>query len=125
MTLVELWLDHDNLYCPVTGNHILSSEHFSASPATAFVFPVDGDDFECITHELKLIEEKVNPEGWEDDLEEEDDGSLEYSSRIGRFLKAIEKEPHLLVFKITTSGMACGPVSSTVYVGIDMNFQEE
>lgn len=123
MTLIELCLHHDNLYCPATGHHILSSEHFSPSPATEFVFPVEGDDFECISPELKRIDEKVNPEGWEDELLDEDD-DLDQPGRIERFLDAIVDNPHLVVFKITTSGMACGPVSSTVYVGIDMDFHD-
>ena len=37
-------------------------------------------------------------------------------------MKAIKKIKNLIVFSITTRGMACGPVSSTVHVGIDMNY---
>lgn len=121
MHLVELDLNHDNLYCPVTGHHILSSEHFSQSPATVFVFPVEGDDFEVLSDEFKLIDENTNPDGWEDDMDDDED----YPNRLERFLQAIKDIPNLLVFCITTYGMACGPTSATVYVGIDMNYREK
>jgi hypothetical protein len=119
MNLLKLYLNHDNLFCPVTGHHILSSHHFEPSPATKFVYPLEGDDFEVISDDLKIIEEKVNPEGWEEEADDDDD----YPKRLIRFLKAIKDVPNLIVFCITTSGMSCGPTSSTVYVGIDMNYQ--
>ena len=40
--------------------------------------------------------------------------------RFERFSEAI-KDSHIVCFSITTYGMACGQVSSTVYIGINMN----
>ena len=46
-------------------------------------------------------------------------------SNVERFLAAIKDKPNLVVFAITTSGIARGPVSSTMHICIDMNYSEE
>ena len=43
-----------------------------------------------------------------------------------RFCERLRKEhPNLLVFGFTSHGMACGPVSNTIYVAIDFAFATE
>lgn len=115
MQHVQLDLSHDNFYCPVTGFHMLSKDHYEASPATLFVYPEDAGEFEWYSQELEELEFTVNTHEIVDECE---DGL----SEIERFLLAIQDKPNLVVFTITTSGIACGPVSSTVHIGIDMNY---
>jgi hypothetical protein len=45
------------------------------------------------------------------------------SDELIEFLKAY-KAPTWAVFEITTSGMACGPVSSTVWMVVDLDPEE-
>lgn len=115
---VQLNLDHDNFFCPVTGFHMLSEEHYEPSPATLFVYIEDAGEFEWYSRELEKLESTVNTEEIEDECE---DGL----SNIERFLVAIKDKPNLVVFTITTSGIACGPVSSTVHIGIDMDYSKK
>jgi hypothetical protein len=97
---------------------MLSEEHYDASPATLFVYIEDAGEFEWYSPELEKLESTINTEEIEDEWE---DGL----SNIERFLAAIKDKPNLVVFTITTSGIACGPVSSTVHICIDMDYCEE
>lgn len=115
---VQLYLNHDIFYCPATGFHILIAEHYEASPATLFIYPEDAGEFEWYSRELVKLEATINTE---DVVDECEDGL----SNLERFMAAIKDKPNLVVFTITTSGIACGPVSSTVHICIDMDYCEE
>ena len=118
MHYVQLDLNHDNFYCPATGFHMLSAEHYEASPATLFVYPEDAGEFEWYSRELEKLESTINTV---DVVDECEDGL----SNVERFLAAIKDKPNLVVFTITTSGIACGPVSSTVHICINMDYCKE
>ena len=62
MHYVQLDLNHDNFYCPATGFHMLSAEHYEASPATLFVYPEDAGEFEWYSKELEKLEATINAE---------------------------------------------------------------
>lgn len=113
MQQVQLYLEHDNFFCPVTGHPIVGPEHFEPSDATAFVYLDEVGDFEHIQDRFAKINEKVNTE----EAMEEDP-----FEQFKRFCDALEDMPSIVVFSLTTMGMACGPVSSTVHIGIDMNY---
>jgi hypothetical protein len=115
MKQIELDLDHVNFYCPVTGEQIVSSELCTPSPATAFIYLDEIGDFVEISEEFAEINEKII------EKENEDEDFFHFET----FMKAIKKIKNLIVFSITTRGMACGPVSSTVHIGIDMNYCNE
>ena len=115
---VQLDLSHDNFYCPATGFHMLSAEHYEASPATLFVYPEDAGEFEWYSREFEKLEATINTE---DVVDECEDGL----SNVERFLAALKDKPNLVVFTITTSGIACGPVSSTVHICINMDYCED
>jgi len=110
MQIVELDLDHFEFYCPVTGIKMMGdAEEFVASPATVFCFVDEVRDFECVTDDFRQAYESASAD--EDLLSEEVFQSLAgYGDR------------NLVCFTITTRGMACGPISSTVRVGINMNY---
>jgi hypothetical protein len=112
MKKIDLDLDHVNFYCPVTGEQIISSELCTPSPATAFIYLDEIGDFVEISDEFTEINEKVI------EKENEEEEFFHFES----FMKAIKKIKNLIVFSITTRGMACGPASSTVHIGIDMNY---
>ena len=115
---VQLDLNHDNFYCPATGFHMLSAEHYEASSATLFVYHEDTGEFEWYSREFEKLEATINTEDVVDECEVE-------LSNVERFLAAIKDKPNLVVFTITTSGIACGPVSSTVHICINMDYCKE
>ena len=115
MQIVRLQLDHSNFYCPVTGQLIVNDEVFQASPATVFTYIDEVGEFEHILPELNEIWEGVEAEADDDDF------------AIDLFEKFVEKieDGAIVCFEITTFGMACGPVSSTVRIAINMNYCDE
>ena len=112
MQQVELVLEHYDFFCPVTGRRILGPEEFSPSPATAFVFPTQVDDFEFIREEFAKIDRKANTKKA---MKDDPDG------RFDRFCEGLKGYTNLVVFSITTCGVACGPVAWTTHIGIDMD----
>jgi hypothetical protein len=93
MQRVELVLDHHDFFCPVTGQRILGPEEFSPSPATAFVFPTQMDDFEFIRDEFARIDRKANTRNA---MKDDPDG------RFARFCEGLKGHTALVVFSITT-----------------------
>ena len=112
MQEVNLVLDHYDFFCPVTGEKILWQEDCKSSPATAFIYVDDSQEFPYITPELlKLFEEKCD---FED--EDEDDGLEPYE----RFLLEIKDMPNLVVFNMIDTES-----SIMMRVGINMNYCAE
>ena len=115
MQTIRLQLDHSIFHCPVTGHLIRDYESFKTSPATVFVYVDEIGDFAHIVPDLNKIWEKTkeNRKNFQDELE-----SFE------RFAGGIDDDA-IVCFEITTSEMGCGPVSSTIRIGIDMNYCDE
>ncbi|MEN9671965.1 MAG: hypothetical protein RL553_230 [Planctomycetota bacterium] len=114
MQEVNLVLDHYDFFCPITGEKILWQEDCKSSPATAFIYVDDSQEFPFITPEfLKLFEEKCD---FEDEDEDEDDGLEPYE----RFLLEIKDMPNLVVFNMNDSES-----SIMIRVGINMNYCKE
>ena len=112
MNSFDLDIDDDfNFFCPITGTQILGPDFFEPSDATVFTFSPEAGDFDSISEPYKaiwdVIGEKYGEEEFGDELWE-------------RFCKRLtEEHPNLLLFGFTTHGIACGPVSNTIYVAID------
>jgi len=117
MQTVRLELDHANFYCPVTGKLITNHEVFQASPATVFTFVSDVGEFGQITPELQELWDSVEAEAEAD----EDDFAMDLFEKFAEKIK----DDAIVCFEITTFGMACGPVSSTVRIAINMNYCDE
>ena len=112
MQLVKLDLNHDNFFCPVTGQTILRAEEaFRASPATVFCYVDEVSDFETISDEAKANFEKL-------EIDEDEDSTEEIFEKFA----STYSDNNVVCFIITTSGMSCGPASSTVRIGIQMNY---
>ena len=82
------------------------------------MYPKDAGEFERYSRELEKLEATINT----DEIVDECEDGL---SNVERFLAAIKDKPNLVVFTITTSGIACGPVSSTVHICINMDYCKE
>ena len=127
--LVELEWDSDDppaLHCPITGKVVAigydpeTGDSFDGQqepkwetiPTVVFHYCPEVGEFSYIKPLLqKTIEEKRHELG-----EEAED--LEDFEILTEYVESLGKVP--LVFALTTHGMATGPVSSTVYVGLDL-----
>ena len=109
MQNIELNLSHHNFYCPTTGKAIVSDEHFEPSNATLFAFLDDINEFIFIRDDLDLRGRAL----------ENDEGSAD--QLIGKLLENVDST-NFACYSITTSGMACGPVSSTIRIAVDMDY---
>jgi len=115
MQIVSLDLNHFDFFCPVTGTRILGAgEGFIPSAAAK------GSWYSEIIEEPEICDSKLRSL-WDSYVEKQDQDDEFYDAN--EFFTAIN-EPTWVAFEITTSGMACGPVSSTAWVVIDMDAAE-
>ena len=113
MVIIQLDLSHDHFFCPVTGQRITGPQTYEASPAQAGMWIGEIiDDPEITSPELE-----AKWKHYEAHVSEEDGIEIE------AFLESVELPNHVC-FEITTSGIACGPCSSTVWYVIDMDYIE-
>jgi len=112
MQVVSLELDGFNFYCPVTGIRILGEGAHQTSPAVAFTYIDEVGELQDLSPELQEIRDRVVQESGPDD------------SAWDRYQKfvALISDDSIVCFEITVCGMACGPVSSTVRIAINMNY---
>ncbi len=117
MQLLELELDHLNLYCPSTGEYILLEDEgvneASLSLKGYWIDEIMGEPF---------IKDADLQNAWDnfiENYEKQNDDFPDYTE-IEAFLVNYP-EPNWVIYKITTHGMACGPIWSTVWTLIDMN----
>lgn len=111
MQIIELDLDHDNLFCPASGARITGPGLYNASPAQKGVF------FYEFPEEAQIEDESLQ-KAWDKFTKKTDDYGIE------DFLDTVD-EPNWVGLKVTTHGMACGPVSFTCLYVIDMNWEED
>ena len=97
----------DRVCCTVCGRAIHSEKDSPGCPHIAFSYIDVVGDFDYVApHVEKLLNE----------IREQDDDSDEHP--VDLLLGKIES-PSMYCLSITSGGMACGPTSSTVIVGID------
>jgi hypothetical protein len=115
MQVVELDVAVDQrFYCPVTGQLILAPEEYTPSPATAFVLPPEAEDFDAMLPGLRKIWDKVRATPGEEN-------AMPWQL-FESFCKELEQHTNLVLFNLTTHGMACGPVSDSVRLCIDFAY---
>ena len=96
-----------NIYCPVCGAALYTQEEDATScEHVVFSYIPDIGEFDYVASYLKT---QV------DDIMETEDEDVE---PVATLLAQLESKS-ILCFSITTSGVACGPTSSTVYVAVD------
>lgn len=124
MKIFNLSLNHFNLFCPVTGDQILSSDFMGESPALILNWCDFNDELEEPTEEMQnLMNECLK------DIEDEKypDYPFEYFSDFGQAFELLIKEKlkpfsNYILYGITTEGISCGPNSSTAYLAFDMGY---
>jgi hypothetical protein len=112
MQIVSIDIDHDNFFCPVTGNQILGAELFEPSAATVFAILDESCTMEHGSEEHIAL--------WDSLVESEEDAQAAFE----KFREKLGGDS-TVCFSITTHGMACGPVSSTIHIAIDFNYIED
>lgn len=115
MNLVKMDVDQSfTFHCPITGALILSPDRFEPSAATAFSFSPEAGDFDIARRSLRSLWRTLNDRYGDDEF---------FPDLWGRFCRRLAKrKPEIVVFGFTSHGMACGPVSSTIYLGIDFSY---
>ena len=108
MQRIPLAMSHDNFFCPVTGEQILSEDDGTPSSATVFIWANILGDFAFVNEEFRELYEnfKENPDNEDADW-------------FTDFLDKTERQD-VVVFEITSHGLTCGPASDTSYIGIDI-----
>jgi hypothetical protein len=112
MQKINLDLSHFNFFCPVTGIQIASETEFNPSPALKYYY-FDGyfihlsEDSKPLLADLDINLDDETPEINWDNFE---------------IIQNKLASKNLVLFEITTSGVACGPMSSTAYICIDMDY---
>ena len=111
MQIIQLELSHDHFFCPATGKRITGPNSYEASPAQVGMW---------------ISEIMESPEIADPALESQWNRYVEALAEddfieVEGFLQSLEMPNHVC-FEITTSGMACGPCSSTVWYVIDMDY---
>jgi hypothetical protein len=121
MNYNELELDHYNFFCPVTGVQILGESHCDESAPSLKAYWVDE------VMDEPVIKDPGLEAAWAqllEKFEEDEDGDFLMGDDLKKFLTNYVA-PNWSVFEITTSGMSCGPTSSTVWLVIDLNTELE
>ncbi len=114
------------LRCPITGSVVLAGydpatgefaegvvkPNWEKIPTALFQYLSEIDEFTYIKPELQAVIDRKRQE-LSEDADDLDDFEI-----LGEHVTNLGAAP--LVFCLTTHGMACGPVSSSVYVGLDL-----
>jgi hypothetical protein len=111
MKIIDIHLDHHNFFCPVTGAQITSDDAYEPSPAQVGMFHYE------VPEEPEIHDPSLQAL-WDTYVAKTEDLDLD------EFLDSVD-HPTWVAYKITTSGMACGPVSSTWIIVIDMNYEAD
>lgn len=121
MQILDLELKHFNLYCPATGEVILED----CEPINEDALALKGYWIDEVISE-PFIKDDALQLAWENFIEtyEAEHDDFPGYEEIEAFLVNYP-EPNWVIYKITTHGMACGPVWSTVWHVVDMNVVKE
>ncbi len=127
MQIVPLELSHNIFFCPVTGVQLLSLDDYHCSAATLFHFiDIEGDYLVDPKPKIELLFNEAL-EDINNGLYEDYDFRYDYSDEAKAFeilvYQKLKLENNYVLFEICTTSFACGTISSTLYIGIDMNYQ--
>jgi hypothetical protein len=129
MQTIDLELDHPDFFCPVTGQQVLSEDACTPSPATAYIYVQEENVFEFVREDLQEVAKAIEADsvlGGDD----EDGGDGVVTGQDGQprlrmpfaAMEAALPEAFVVDFILRSTEMACGPATTTVHVGIDMNW---
>lgn len=112
MKIFEINLPHETFYCPVTGACLQTDTDGFADDVPSVVGYWIGE-----VVEEPIIKDENLQEAW--DVFVENDGSDDMPTR---FLSEYNNL-NWVVFELTTSGIACGPMSSTIWYVINLAYE--
>jgi hypothetical protein len=113
MKIIELNLKHENFYCPVSGMCLQDETMGYADEAPSVVGFWIGE----------VVEEPVIKNAKLEAAWEVFHRNDRLSFQLTTFLSKYQNDDWV-VFELTTSGIACGPLSSTIWYVIDMSWEE-
>lgn len=112
MKIFEIDLQQEKFYCPVTGQCLQAEEDFFADEVPSVMgYWIDG-----VVEEPEIMNENLK-EAWEEYIENGGD-----VFELRNFFHDYE-DASWVVFELTSYGIACGPVSSTIWYVIDLACQ--
>ena len=97
-----------HFYCPACGAEVMGEEGFASCPHLLFTYLDLVGEFEAVAPDLADLVQAVRSE--EDRDEDPVDALLGHLD-----------SKSILAFSLTTSGMACGPVSATLSLAFDLS----
>ena len=109
----ERW--DENLFCPVTGTAVFNETGEPQAPTVRGVWVADVVDEPTSLHDdLQQTWERyvARPEVEEDGID------------MDTFLGSVQEEGWV-AFRVTSNGFACGPVSQTIWVVLDLQLELE
>jgi hypothetical protein len=113
MQIVQISTNSYNFFCLVTGAQIMSEDEFTPSDATVFALLQScPESFTFATDELSKEFEHYCSKNRSKDPEE-------FGVKWQFLQEHFNNE--VVCFAITHRGMACGPVSDTFYLGLDLS----
>ena len=107
---LEFQGDPPNIYCPVCGTVIHAEGKEPSCEHVVFSYLCDIGEFIYLAPRIEDMASKL--------IEKAEDDDLDYEAQIEAILEKLSSKS-ILCFSITTTGMACGPTSSAVYVAAD------
>lgn len=125
MSVVELYLeDTTRIYCPRTGKLVL--EPFTLEPSPAVLFTRDDQTVEFIYQrkDFRKAYRKFMALKMRENRLEDINGYDIFDAFLGKTRKLFE-DYNIMVFALTGPGRGCPPREFTLYIGFDMNFENE
>ena len=127
MQILPLELNHSTFFCPVTGEQLLYPDDYHCSAATLFHFiDIEGGHLVDPKPEIEVLYNEAL-EDIKNGLFKDYDFRFHYSLEAKAFeilvYEKLKQEKNYVLFEICTNNIAGGLAISTVYVGIDMNYQ--
>ena len=115
MLVNRLEVDPDfRFFCPMTGELVTGPEDYGPSPATAFLLGPDASEFDYLAPDLEPI--------WREVQDANPSRAQSPALLLEEFCRRLEGRANLVLFSLSSSGVACGPVTTTVHVCIDFAY---
>ena len=127
MQILPLELNHSTFFCPVTGEQLLYPDDYHCSAATLFHFiDIEGGHLVDPKPEIEVLYNEAL-EDINNGLYKDYDFRFHYSLEAKAFeilvFEKLKQEKNYVLFEICTNNIAGVLAISTVYIGIDMNYQ--
>lgn len=100
-----------SFHCPLTGKRIIGPAHREPSPATVFLLGPGGEDFDFVAPSLLPL--------WREVRDARPAAERSAASLLGALCERLADRDALVLFNLTTTGLASGGGATTSHVCID------